>query len=246
MSGGGRYIFASDMHLGAASCPDTESQFIAFLNGIPAGTRALYLLGDVFDFWFERRRRPLGFERVLEAIKTVVDRGVEVFFLRGNHDWWTFGRLESRTGLTILDPQPVTLELCGKRFCIAHGDDLGPLDFKARLTRLFLKGRLHIFFARYILPERWLYSFAAKWTSASRHSNTLNPYTFNTDNPLYKFACGYEKEHPVDYFIFGHVHQPVDIVTPGGAGMHILNDWTKGPSWLEFDGETITRKGGLQ
>ena len=244
MSGGGRYIFASDMHLGAANCPDTEAQFIAFLKSIPSDTRALYLLGDVFDFWFERKRRPFGFEKTLAALRDLTAGGVEVFFLRGNHDWWTFGRLESLTGIKILDPQPIALELCGKRFCIAHGDDLGPLDFKARLTRRFLKGRIHIFFARYIVPERWLYWFAAKWSNASRHSNSLNPYTFNTDSPLYKFACEYEKEHPVDYFIFGHVHRPIDISTPGEAGMHILNDWTEGPSWLEFDGEKIVRKGG--
>ena len=244
MSGGGRYIFASDMHLGAANCPDTEAQFIAFLKSIPSDTRALYLLGDVFDFWFERRRRPVGFERVLEAIKTVVDRGVEVFFLRGNHDWWTFGRLERLTGLKVLDPQPVSLTLAGKRFCIAHGDDLGPLDFKARLTRTFLKGRLNIFFARHFVPESWLYSFAAKWSGASRHSNTINPYVFTTDSPLYRFAGEYEKTHPVDYFIFGHIHRPIDILTPGSTRMHILNDWSAGPNWLEFDGEKIVRKGG--
>ena len=242
----GRYIFTSDSHLGAETCAGTESEFVAFLKNLPSDTRALYLLGDVFDFWFERKKRPFGFEKTLAALRDLTAGGVEVYFLRGNHDWWTFGRLEQQTGLKVLDPQPVMLNLCGKRLCIAHGDDLGPLNFKARLTRGFLKGKLHIFFARYLVPERWLYAFAAKWSNASRHSNSLNPYVFNTDSPLYKFACDFEKDHQVDHFIFGHVHRPIDISTPGGAGMHILDDWSNGANWLEFDGEIVVRKGGKQ
>ena len=231
------------MHLGAGG-GETEEEFIRFLNHLPSDTAAVYLLGDVFDFWFERRRRPFGFERVLDAIAKVVAGGIAVYFLRGNHDWWTFGRLERLTGLKVLGPQPVTLTLSGKRFCIAHGDDLGPLSIKARITRAFLKGRLNIFCARYLVPESWLYAFARKWAGHSRHVNDLNPYVFTTRDPLYRFACEYEKDHPVDYFIFGHIHRPIDIRTPGGASMHILNDWSAGPSWLEAEGGTVTRKGG--
>ena len=244
MAACGRYIFASDMHMGADGGGETEEAFIRFLEQLPPDTLALYLLGDVFDFWFERRLRPVGFERVLDAISSVVKRGVEVFFLRGNHDWWTFGRLERLTGLKVLEPQPVNLTLAGKRFCIAHGDDLGPLDFKHRVTRALLKGRLNIFCARYLVPESLLYALARKWSGHSRHVNNLNPYVFTTDSPLYRFAARYEKEHQVDFFIFGHIHQSIDTGTPGGTSMHILSDWSSGPTWLEFDGETIVRKGG--
>ena len=242
----GRYIFTSDLHLGAEKCAASQGDFISFLNDLPGDTRALYLLGDIFDFWFERKRRPEGFDDVLEALKRVVDSGVEVFFLKGNHDWWTFGRLERLTGIKVLEPQPVCLILAGKQFCIAHGDALGPMDFRARFTRSLLKGRLSIFMARYMVPERLLYRLAALWSGASRHTNELNPYVFDTESPLYKFACDFEKSHPVDYFIFGHIHRPVDITTPAGAGLHLLDDWTDGPNWLEFDGETIIRKGGMR
>lgn len=238
----GRYIFSSDMHLGAEKCAATQAQFISFLNDLPSDTRQLYLLGDVFDFWFERKTRPVGYEAVLDALSALVARGVEVYFLKGNHDWWTFGRLERLTGLKVLDPQPVCLTLAGKRFCIAHGDALGPVDFKARLTRRLLKGRLSIFLARHIVPERWLYSFAARWSSASRHTNSLNPYVFNEESPLYKFACEFEKENPVDYFIFGHIHRPIDKTTPGGAGLHLLDDWSGGANYLEFDGKEVVRR----
>ena len=173
----GRYIFTSDLHLGAEKYAASQEDFISFLANLPKDTRVLYLLGDVFDFWFERRRRPVGFEAVLQALSDTVARGVEVFFLKGNHDWWTFGRLERETGLKVLGPQPIALNLNGKRLVIAHGDDLGPMDFKARLTRTVLKGRLSIFLARYFVPERLLYAIAKVWTRSSRHNNDLKPYT---------------------------------------------------------------------
>ena len=238
----GRYIFTSDLHLGADKYSASQEDFCSFLDNLPADTKALYLLGDVFDFWFERKVRPVGYDTVLEALENTVDRGVEVFFLKGNHDWWTFGRLGRLTGLKVLDPQPVCLTLAGKRFCIAHGDDLGPIDSKARLTRSLLKGRLSIFLARYIVPERLLYRLAAKWSSSSRHTHELNPYVFDTGSPLYKFACDFEKEHPVDYFIFGHIHRPIDMTTPGGAGLHLLDDWSGGVNYLEFDGKEVVRR----
>lgn len=240
----GRYIFTSDLHLGAETCAASAQDFISFLDNLPADTRALYLLGDIFDFWFERRRRPVGFEPVLDALKRVVDRGVETYFLKGNHDWWTFGRLERLTGVKVLEPQPLCLQLAGKRFCIAHGDALGPMDFRARFTKALLKGRVSIFMARYLVPERLLYWLAALWSGASRHTNNLNPYVFGTDSPLYRFACEYEKEHPVDCFIFGHIHSAVSMEMPCGASLHLLDDWSAGPNWIEFDGETIIRKGG--
>ena len=97
----GRYIFTSDLHLGAEKCAASKEDFISFLGNLPGDTGALYLLGDIFDFWFERKRRPTGFDDVLEALKRVVDGGIEVFFLKGNHDWWTFGRLERITGIKV-------------------------------------------------------------------------------------------------------------------------------------------------
>ena len=90
-----RYIFTSDLHLGAERYAASQEDFISFLANLPKDTCALYLLGDVFDFWFERKLRPVGFEVVLKALSDTVARGVEVFFLKGNHDWWTFGRLVS-------------------------------------------------------------------------------------------------------------------------------------------------------
>ena len=239
----GRYIFTSDLHLGA-DCPrDTEAEFIAFLDSLPGDTRALYLLGDVFDFWFEKRSRRCGYDKVLEALRRTAGRGTEVFFLKGNHDWWTLGELEQLGGLTLLQPQPVELTIAGKRFCLAHGDGLGKDSFKERLTQAILKGRVTIFLARWLTPARWLDGLARIWAGSSRRKNIAHPYTFTTDSPLWSYTCQREKEHPADFFVYGHIHSPITMDTPMGGKMYILSDWSSGPSWLEFDGEKMTRCG---
>lgn len=239
----GRYIFTSDVHLGAESGGGSEEDFIGFLDGIAADTRALYLLGDIFDFWFEKKSRPMGFDRVLEALKRVTARGVEIYFLGGNHDYWTFGGLEQATGLKVIRKQPLAMELDGKKFCLAHGDGLGRLGFGGWLLQRFLKGRLSIALTRWLVPARWLDAFAALWSRSSRRSNSANPYVFDRNSTLFRYACEYEKKNRVDYFIFGHVHRPVDMTTPGGARLLLLDDWADGPNWLEFDGAALSRHG---
>lgn len=237
----GRYIFTSDVHLGAESGGGSEDDFIGFLDNLPSDTRALYLLGDIFDFWFEKKSRPMGFESVLKALRRTTDRGVEIFFFGGNHDYWTFGDLEQATGLKVVRKQPLAIELGGRRFCLAHGDGLGHLGFGGWLLQRFLKGRVSIALTRWLVPSRWLDAFAAGWSRSSRRSNRVNPYVFDRDSTLYRYACDYEKRQAVDYFIFGHVHRPVEMDTPGGAQLFILDDWEDGPNWLETDGTSLSR-----
>ncbi|MBO4558289.1 MAG: UDP-2,3-diacylglucosamine diphosphatase [Bacteroidales bacterium] len=258
MTGGKRYVFTSDTHLGAggaafviASDEDgstpyiagsTEARFEEFLDTLPDDVKILFLLGDIFDFWFERPGvNHNAFTRILAAISRVVERGTLVYFFPGNHDWWTFGFLERQTGMRIIKRQPLYLSLEGKRFCMAHGDSIGPRGFGGWLLQVVLKNRLVIGLAK-VLPASWLYRFASKWSGSSRHDNTVNPYVFDTRSPLYRFACKYEQQRPVDYFIFGHVHRKVAMTTPGGAQLFILNDWSEGADWLEFDSEEVVRK----
>lgn len=237
-----RYIFTSDVHLGAESGAGSESEFVQFLQNLPADTAALYLLGDIFDFWFEKRGRKMGFESALEAIREMVESGVEVYFLQGNHDWWTFGGLERATGLKVLSPQPVLLTIAGRRFCLAHGDGLGKIGFKERAIQKFLKGRVSVALARALVPTSWIYALARVWSRSSRRSNSVHPYVFTEESPLYRFACACEAQRPVDCFIFGHIHRKIEMDTPSGARLYLLDDWSRGANWLEFDGLAITRR----
>ena len=120
--------FASDVHLGldVADPSGREARFVAFLRGIPASeTEALYLLGDIWDFWYEYRDVvPKGYTRVFAALQGLMDAGVKVYFFQGNHDIWTYSYFEE-LGMTRC-VQPYVTGIGGKTFCLGHGDGLGP------------------------------------------------------------------------------------------------------------------------
>ena len=114
------YYFVSDIHLGLnhLNPVERERRFASFLNGLPADTKAVYMLGDIFDFWYEYKNVvPRGFTRVLGAMAALADRGVEVCFFNGNHDIWTYSYLQNEIGVKLLK-QPYIVEIEGKRFCL--------------------------------------------------------------------------------------------------------------------------------
>ena len=117
---GGLTYFVADVHLGCdvLDPADRERRFVDFLNSLPDNTSALYMLGDVWDFWYEYRDVvPRGYVKVFAALISLVERGVEVYFFRGNHDQWTYSYLESM-GVRILE-QPCLREIDGRKFCLA-------------------------------------------------------------------------------------------------------------------------------
>ena len=115
--------FVSDVHLGLdyKDAAERERRFASFLQTLPAETEKLFLLGDIFDFWYEYKNVvPRGFTRTLGALAALVDRGVEVHFFNGNHDIWTYNYFEQEIGMIMERRQPAVFEISGKRFCIGH------------------------------------------------------------------------------------------------------------------------------
>ena len=132
--------FVSDVHLGlqVADPAGRERRFADFLRNLPDETEALYMLGDIWDFWYEYRDVvPKGYVRVFAALQELMDRGVKVYFFQGNHDVWTYSYFEE-LGMVKLT-QPYVVEIAGKRFCLGHGAGLGPVPFGYR----FLRGLFH-------------------------------------------------------------------------------------------------------
>ena len=128
--------FVSDVHLGlkVGDPADRERRFSDFLLSLPEDTESVYLLGDIWDFWYEYKHVvPKGYVRVLSALQNLMDRGVNVFFFQGNHDVWTYSYFEE-LGMKKL-VQPYVVEIDGKRFCLGHGDGLGPVPFGYRFLR---------------------------------------------------------------------------------------------------------------
>ena len=233
--------FVSDVHLGLGTKDpaEREERFLSFLKAIPVErTRALYLLGDIWDFWYEYRDVvPKEGSRVVARLILLMDQGVEVWFTPGNHDIWTFSYFES-LGMRRFD-QPYFCTIEGKRFCLGHGDLLGGAkpgyalmikSFRCRfLQRLF--SSLHPWIA---------YRIGLGWSNSSRRSH--KPYKFRgADEPLYRFAAETESRHELDYFVFGHFHDAVDLSLPGGARLFVLKDWMDGGwNYGKFDGTTFS------
>lgn len=231
--------FVSDVHLGlqVADPAAREERFVSFLKGLPQETAALYMLGDIWDFWYEYRDVvPKGYVRVFAALMDLMDRGVDVYFFPGNHDIWTYSYFESM-GMKKLS-QPCRVEISGKVFCLGHGDGLGPTPFGYRVIKtIFNCGFLQALFS---MLHPWIaYRIGNVWSKHSRLSHHER-YEFKGENEsLYKFATGYLQSNDVDYFIFGHYHTPADVPLQGGSRLLLLKDWMSSSPYICFDGTEL-------
>ena len=236
-----RTYFASDVHLGlqVADPAGREARFVAFLKGIPTEeTEALYLLGDVWDFWYEYRDVvPKGYVRVFAALQDLMDAGVKVFFFRGNHDVWTYRYFEE-LGMTRLE-QPYVVEIGGKTFCLGHGDGLGPVDRGYRILQGIFHNRfLQVCFSA--LHPWFAFRLGNGWSRRSRLGKSVGYVFKGEEEPLYQFCASFNEarasagEKPVDVFLFGHYHCVVDMPV-GEARLLLLQDWISQSDWLVFD-----------
>lgn len=239
----GNVYFLSDAHLGSRAIEHSRTQerrLVNFLDQIKDKADAVYLLGDMFDFWFEYKTVvPKGFTRFLGKISELTDMGVEVHFFTGNHDIWCGDYLEKECGV-ILHKHPVTMEINDKLFFLAHGDGLGDTDKKFK----FLRGVFHnkvcqALFAA--LHPRWGVDFGLTWAKHSRlkRKDGKEPeYQGEANEPLICFAKEYLKTHPdVNYFLFGHRHIELDMFLNRDARIMILGDWISQFTYAVFDGE---------
>lgn len=223
----------SDVHLGlkVGDHAAREAAFVDFLRSInPADTEAVYLLGDIWDFWYEYRDVvPRGYVRVLGALAGLVDAGVKVYFFKGNHDLWAYSYFKE-LGIIPLE-QPHVTEIGGKRFCLGHGDALGPGNRSYKfMKRIFSMKLAQVLFSS--LHPWFAFRLGNGWSSSSRAEKPI-AYDFKgTDEPLYVFCEKFPEK--VDYFIFGHYHSRVDMPV-GESRLLMLGDWMTAPNWIVFD-----------
>lgn len=231
--------FLSDVHLGlqVADPAARERRFADFLLSLPEDTEAVYLLGDIWDFWYEYRDVvPKGYIRVFSALQQLMDRGVNVYFFTGNHDIWAYSYFEE-LGMKRL-VQPCVVDIAGKKFCLGHGDGLGGAPLGYRIIRSIFHCRpLQVLFST--LHPWFAYRLGNTWSRHSRLSHNEEYMFKGEEEPLYRFASDFERSHKVDHFIFGHYHTEVDMELPGGARLHILKDWMQGSPYICFDGESV-------
>ena len=231
--------FVSDVHLGlqVADPAGREARFVSFLKGLPEETEALYMLGDIWDFWYEFRDVvPKGYVRVFAALIELMDRGVKVYFFQGNHDVWTYSYFE-QLGMKRL-VQPALVNISGKSFCLGHGDGLGPTPLGYRFIKTIFNNRpLQCLFS---MLHPWIaYRIGNIWSKNSRLSHNEHYEFKGEQEPLYQFAEDYLKDNKVDYFIFGHFHSQADVAMPGGSRLLLLKDWISSSPYICFDGSEL-------
>lgn len=240
-----KIYFVSDLHLGAPALTDNtkrERLFTAWLSEVSHDAAAIFLMGDIFDFWFEYRKVvPRGYTRVLGKIAEITDRGIPVHFFTGNHDIWIFDYLPTETGV-IVHRDFFSTELLGKKFYLAHGDGLDKNDKGYLILKKIFKSPFwQWFFARF--HPNFAVSVALRWSKTSRLNKKTGSSRFDAENEgMYQFALSIlEKEH-FDYFVFGHRHLLANIQMSETSRFILLGEWIKTFSYGVFDSEKFELK----
>ncbi len=240
--------FLSDAHIGSRAMDDAghQGRFVALLEELSKDATAVYLLGDIFDFWSEyfwRDASKQEYEPVLDCLKAMTDRGIPVHYFIGNHDIWTYGELAKRTGV-IVHRKAEVMTIAGKKCLLAHGDGLVPSNYLEqfpkevqkkirsfmRLRRLFHNPVAQFLFR--LVPPAWGNKLGYEWAKRSRQKELANPCGYKGENKeeLVLFAKEKEKTEHFDYYIFGHRHIELDLELASGARVVILGDcfrqWT--------------------
>ena len=237
---GKKIYFASDFHLGVPdynSSLEREKKIVKWLDEIKKDAQEIYLIGDVFDFWFEYKAAvPKGFVRLLGKMAEISDSGIPIILFTGNHDMWMFDYLPKEIGVTIHN-KPIVREYNGKKFYIGHGDGLGPGDYGYKtIKKIFASPVCQWLFAR--LHPNFGMGIGQYWSKKSRISNGPSDEKFlgeDKERLLLYSKEQLQKEH-FDYFIFGHRHLPLDIKLNEKSRYINLGEWVNYYTYAVFDG----------
>ena len=237
-----KLYFASDFHLGVPtpqSSREREDRLVRWLDHIREDAAEIFLMGDVFDFWFEYASVvPKGYIRFLGALARLADDGIKITLFKGNHDMWMFGYLKEELGAVIVDNELI-LERSGKRFYLHHGDGLGPGDRKYKLLKKIFRSRACQWLFARLHPNLGI-GIARRGSKSSRLASGNNEtYRGEQNEWLITYAKSLLQEQFFDYFIFGHRHLPLDVPLASGSRYINLGEWLNFSTYAVFDGQRL-------
>jgi UDP-2,3-diacylglucosamine hydrolase len=238
-----KIFFASDFHLGLPTGTpplDREKKVVSWLNSIREEAKEIYLIGDIFDFWWEYKLVvPKGFTRFLGTISSITDSGIPVHFFTGNHDMWIGSYLKDECDL-IIHTSPLTTDFDGRRFHLAHGEGLGTKDIGYKILLSIFRNR----------PLQKMYSalhpsigmgIGHRWSLNSRLGKGITKEFLGEDKEdLIRYAKGIMEKESIDFFIFGHRHLGMSYKLKEGPEILFLGDWIHSGNFAEWDGEKLT------
>jgi UDP-2,3-diacylglucosamine hydrolase len=243
---GKKIYFASDFHLGVpdrASSRIREKYICEWLDEVSKDAEKIYLVGDIFDVWFEYRNVvPKGYTRFLGKLAELTDRGISIEAFTGNHDLWMHGYFEEELNIPVHHDY-IERTFNNKKFLIAHGDGIGPGDHGYKLLKKILKNPFSQWLYRRIHPDTgvgiagWFSRLGPKHFTAEEH-----PFYGPDKEWQVQFAIDRLKKEHVDYFIFGHRHVAVEYPLSDNSLFINLGDWIQFFSYAVFDGKTTSLK----
>jgi UDP-2,3-diacylglucosamine hydrolase len=242
---GRKAYFASDFHLGAPNFEkslEREKKLVRWLDAISADCQYLFLLGDLFDFWFDYHDVvPKGFTRFLGKLADMSDRGVQIYVFTGNHDMWMFGYLEKETGATIFrDNIDITWQSKYKML-VGHGDGLGPGDNMYKFLKAIFRNPVCQRLFAFLHPRVGM-GIAKAWSSHSRISNNKDDDFLGEKEFLWTYCKAQEAIQHRDLYLFGHRHLPLDLEVGKDSRYINLGEWLNHCKYLEFDGQKVELK----
>lgn len=237
---GKKLYFASDFHLGAPNAEESrirEKRIIRWLDSITEDAAAIFLVGDIFDFWFEYGQViPRGFIPFISKISQLRDRGIPIVFFTGNHDLWMKDYFTQELGIPVYH-HPIEMTVSGKKILVGHGDGLGPGDSFYKLLKKVFTNPFAQWLFRWIHPDLGI-RLAKAWSGHSRISNIQKDenHFLGEDEWLWQYCKGVESRFHHDYYIFGHRHLPLQLEVSGNSTYFNLGEWVTQNTYLEFDG----------
>lgn len=241
-----KIFFASDFHLGT---PDHETslqrekQIVAWLDSIKNEAHSIYLVGDIFDFWFEYRYTiPKGFVRLQGKLAELSDAGIPIAFFTGNHDMWMFDYFPKELGIPIYR-DPLVLEVGEQKLLIGHGDGLGPGDTTYKFLKKFFNSRICQWLFARIHPNLGIF-IANKWSRKSRITNMKRDEKFQGEEGefLWVYTRDLEKQQHHDFYIFGHRHLPLNLKVSDTSRYINLGEWVNFNTYAVYDGTDVELK----
>ncbi len=239
-----KIFFASDFHLGAPSYAQSrarEQKIVHWLDEIQPEAAAIFLVGDIFDFWFEYKHAiPKGFIRLQGKLAQITDAGIPVVFFVGNHDMWMFDYFTQELGIPIYQ-KPQSWTFNGKKILIGHGDGLGPGDYTYKFLKKIFRNRLCQWLFARLHPNFGvgLASFLSRRSRAKNMKKQVDEKFLGEKEWLVQFCKQQELTEHHDYYIFGHRHLPLDIEINPESRYINLGEWLSFDTYASFDGQKV-------
>lgn len=246
LAAGKKIYFLSDFHLGAPNEQASrvrEDNVVRFLQNAKEDAAAIFIVGDIFDFWFEYQHVvPKGFVRLLGCLASINDAGIPIHIFTGNHDLWMQDYLSKEIGAQVYFA-PHEFSFSGKKFFVAHGDGLGPGDEGYKFLKKIFTSSICQWLFRWLHPDLGI-KLANFFSTQSRVKTGSSDEIFLGEDKewLIIYAKELARTNNADYFIFGHRHYALDLKITDTARYVNLGDWIRSNTYAVFDGNDLELK----